>query len=152
PAGLPAIPDRRQTRLYQLAAEGIVVRGYDYPPLATGGQIAGCISARGDLGGFALVAKGRPIVFDADGGELPAAVVAATPWATTLGAAPAHLLLDFIPTLSKPAAALTLLGNIAPASQGETQPDDPLANADASVPFASYPLRRAPLTYIATPA
>ena len=150
PAGLDAIPDRRQARIYQLAAQEIAFRGYDYPPLASGGRIALRLPQGGDTGGFSLLAKGRRIVLDSDRAELAATVAAATPWATTLGDPPDHLLIDFAPSLPEPSASLTLRGNIAAASQGETQPDEPLGNADAAIPFAQFRLSRSPLTYIAS--
>jgi hypothetical protein len=149
PAGLDAIPDRRQTRIYQLAAEQIDFRGYDYPAFASDGRIALRLPG-GAPGGLSLLAKGRRIVLETDSGPLAETVAAATPWATTLGNPPDHLLVDFTPNLSGPTASLTLLGNVAAASQGETQPDEPLGNGDATVPFAQFRLSRSPLTHIAT--
>ena len=151
PAGLNAIPDRRQTRLYQLAAEPIVFRGYDYPLLATGGRIALRLPADAVAGGFALLAKGRRIVLETDNGPLSATLAATTPWATALGDPPDHLLVDFTPGLRAPTTSLVLAGNVAAASQGETQPDEPLGNGDAGQSFAQFRLSRSPLTYIVSP-
>jgi predicted phage baseplate assembly protein len=92
-------------------------------------------------------------VLETDAGPLATTVAAAaTPWATTIGDPPDHLLVDFAPNLSAATARLALRGNVAMASQGETQPDEPLGNADAAVPFAQFRLSRSPLTYIASPA
>src|SRR5262249_5887732 len=123
-----------------------------YPTFAAGGRIALRLSDGGDPGGLSLLGKGRPIVLDLDSGELPATVAAATPSAATLGDPLDHLLVDFAPSLPGPAASLTLRGNIAAASQGETQPDEALGNADAAVPFAQFRLSRSPLTYLAGPS
>jgi hypothetical protein len=151
PAGLDMIPDRRQARIYQLVAEPIAFRGYDYPKLASGGRTALRLPAGGASGGLSLFAKGRRIVLETDAAPLMATVVGTTPWATTLGDPPDHLLVDFTPGLPGPTARLALLGNVAMASQGETQRDEPLGNADAAVPFAQFRLSRQPLTYIASP-
>jgi hypothetical protein len=152
PAGIERIPDRRQARIYQLAAEQITFRGYDYPPFAAGGRIAVQLPRGGALEGFSLLAKNRRIVLETDAGPLAATVAAATPWATTLGDPPDHLLVDFAPNLPAATAGLALRGNVAMASHGETQPDEPLGNADAAVSFAQFRLSRSPLTYIASPA
>jgi hypothetical protein len=152
PAGIEAIPDRRQVRIYQLAAEQITFRGYDYPPFAAGGRIALRLPQGGAPGGLSLLAKGRRIVLETDAGPMAATVAAATPWATSLGDPPDHLLVDFAPNLPTATAGLALRGNVAMASHGETQPDEPLGNADAAVSFAQFRLSRSPLTYIASPA
>jgi predicted phage baseplate assembly protein len=79
-----------------------------------------------------------------------ATVTASQLFAASPGAEPDHLRVDFTPPLAPGVENAVLRGNIAKASHGETHPDEPLGNGDARRAFATYRLRRAPLTYLQT--
>ena len=72
--------------------------------------------------------------------------------ASTPGAPPDHLVVDFAPPPPAPFVDTTLLGNIAEASHGETQPDEPLGHGDGGRSFQTFTLQRSPVTYIPTAA
>jgi len=148
--GLQHIPDRRRARIWQLGGAGITFRTYDYPAMAAGGRVA-LRTPGAVLGGLGLLTAGRQLLLRVDAATLPATVTAVQPIASNLGDPPDHLLVDFTPPLVRPAASCTLLGNVAPASQGETQPDQTLGNADATQSFQQFRLARAPLTYLPDP-
>jgi hypothetical protein len=150
PAGLQYIPDRRSARIWQLGEAGIDFRAYDYPATVAGGRVA-LRTPGATLGGLALLATGRQLLLQADAVTLPATVTAVEPLASVPGDPPDHLLVDFTPPLAQPAAACTLLGNVAPASQGETQPDETLGNGDATQSFQQFSLGRSPVTYLPDP-
>jgi hypothetical protein len=144
--GLGAIPDRRATRIYQLVPSDIEFRPFDYPDSVSGGRIA--LRTGENRQGFARLAKGRRILLSSAGRFHAARVTAVTETAAVPGDAPDHLLVDFTPAPSGPLAGAILLGNVAEASHGETQPDEPLGNGDATQGFQILKLRRRPLTYL----
>jgi hypothetical protein len=150
-AGLGAIADRREARIYQLAADEIAFRDYDYPASLSGGRVAIRLKPgqkAGNLGGFAKLTKGRSIVLESGTTKHLAVVTAATPVASAPGEPEDHLVVDFAPPLPHSVADAFLKGNIAPASHGETQPDDTLGNGDAAKTFLKFRLSHAPLTYL----
>ncbi len=147
PEGLQGIPDRRTARIWQLGDRPIAFRQYDYPDSLAGGRVA-LRTPGATLGGLSLLAKGRRLLLQTNLATTPATVTAIRPLASVSGASADHLLVDFTPPLSQPVASCTLLGNVALASQGETQPDQTLGNADATGSFQQFQLARAPVTYL----
>ncbi len=154
-SGLQGIPDRRNARIWVLDDTPITFRTYDYPAAISGGRVAlrtPKTAPAGSMGGLSLIAKGRRMLLQTDSSPVPATVTAVYPLASELGAAPDHLLVDFTPPLTQPVGQSTLLGNVALASQGETQPDQTLGNADATSSFQQFKLARSPVTYLPDPA
>ncbi len=147
PAGLQTIPDRRLARIWQLGDAPITFRTYDYPATLAGGRLA-LRTPGADPGGLSLLAKGRRLLLQTDSGTVPATVTTVEPLASVPGAPPDHLLVDFTPPLVQPTSGCTVLGNVALSSQGETQPDQTLGNADATRSFQQFRLARAPVTYL----
>ncbi len=144
--GLGSIPDRRSTRIYELVPGDIELRRFDYPESVSKGRIA--LRLGEDRPGLAKLAKGRRILLSSAGRLHAARVTAVNQTAAVPGDAPDHLLVDFTPVPPWPLAGATLLGNVAEASHGETQPDEPLGNGDAAQGFQMLKLRRGPLTYL----
>jgi hypothetical protein len=143
--GLGAIPDRRLTRVYEIAGDDIEFREFDYPPGLSGGRLA----ARLDhAAGLEPPAKGRRIVVEAGAIKHLATVTSSAVFASAPGAPADHLRVDFTPPVEAAVENAVLRGNIVEASHGETHPDEPLGNGDATRAFARYRLRRAPLTYL----
>jgi hypothetical protein len=147
PEGLQGIPDLRNARIWQLGDKPITVRLYDYPDTIAGGRVA-LRTPGATLGGMSLLAKGRRLLLQTNVETVSATVTAVWPLASELGAPADHLLVDFTPPLPQPVASCTLLGNVAIASQGETQPDQTLGNADGTSSFQQFRLARAPVTYL----
>jgi hypothetical protein len=148
--GLPYIPDRRKARVWQLGDTPIVFRTYDYPMPIAGGRVAMRVTNPAQ-GGAALLAKGRRLLLQTDAVVVPATVTAVQPLAAVPGAAPDHVLIDISPPLPAPTAQCTLMGNVALASHGETQPDQILGNADGARNFQQFRLARAPVTHLPDP-
>jgi hypothetical protein len=148
-SGLGEIPDRRRTRIFELAAPEALVRQYDYPRRLAGGRLAARLS---DAPAIAPLEKERRILIEAGDRRHLATVTASALVAASPGGPPDHLLVDFVPPLADPIEAAVLRGNVAKASHGETQPDEPLGNGDATRAFAAYRLRRSPLTYLQSAA
>lgn len=143
--GLGAIPDRRSTRIFQISAEDVEFRDYDYPERVRGGRIAARLA---DAPGLEGLDKGRRILLDDGVTRHLAEVTASRLVASDLGGPPDHLLVDFTPPLPGPLGEAVLEGNIARASHGETRSEEPLGNGDASKAFARFRLGRSPLTYL----
>ena len=59
-----------------------------------------------------------------------------------------HLSLDLDSAVVLDAASATLLGNVAPASHGETVHNEVVGDGDASVAFQRFALKKKPLTYV----
>ena len=144
--GLGAIADRRATRIYELANPDIEFASYAYPPAIQSGSLA--LRTANTSGGLDKLAKGRKILLRSGARLHFAKVVASHPVASTPGAPPDHLVVDFAPPPSAPFGETTLLGNVAEASHGETQPDEALGHGDGGQPFQSFTLQRSPVTYI----
>lgn len=140
--GLPAITDRRQTRIFELAQPQVLPRRYAYPPALSGGS---AVIRSDHLNDFTLLAKKQRIVI-ADGSVQQAAVIGSvTPLAAGSDGI-AHVLIGFSPPIGSPMTHPLMNGNVAPASHGETQPEEPLGNGNTSALFQHFSLRRAPLT------
>jgi len=143
--GLGAIPDRRQTRIFELARPDVTFRRYDYPAAVGGGRVA----IRLDLApGLDTLETNRRLLLRGGVALHAARVTRTLPIASTPGDAPDHLLVDFTPPLPAPVDAPVLLGNVAASSHGETQPEEPLGHGDATRAFQRFRLARAPLTYL----
>jgi hypothetical protein len=143
--GIGTLSDRRTTRLFEIAMPEIETRGYDYPETITGGRVAARLA---DAPGLKGLDKGRRILLDDGTAQHLAEVTATKQTASTPGEIPDHLFIDFTPPVPEPYAASKLHGNIAKASHGETQPEEPLGNGDATRAFPKFRLHRSPLTYV----
>lgn len=139
--GLPAIADLRKTRLFELVREAIVPRSYTYPATLSGGTIY----ARSDqLADPTLAEKKRMMIVSAGSERFQV-------WITGTVTLPAqsdgigHVAIGISPALPPLSAARANL-NVAPASNGETQPDEPLGHGNAAVTFQRFQLRRKSVT------
>lgn len=144
--GIGSIPDRRKTAVYRLSADDIVFRDYDYPAQISQGRLA--LRMKPGAKTLGNMAKGRRILLRSGERIDEAKVVATTPVAATPGEVEDHLFVDFTPA---PAAALrdvTMLGNVAAASHGETQPLEALGHGDGAKAFQTFKLSRPNLTYL----
>jgi hypothetical protein len=151
--GLGFIAERRATRIYELSPRDITFAPYAYPPAIQTGSLALRLSGTADsLEGFGKLTKGRKIILRSGRQLHLAKVIASRPVASTPGAPPDHLVVDFAPPPPAPFVDTTLLGNIAEASHGETQPDEPLGHGDGGRPFQSFTLQRSPVSHIPTAA
>jgi uncharacterized phage protein gp47/JayE len=102
-----------------------------------------------------LEKKRNLILTDAKGKTIPA-TIRNTPALSPATATPGqfcHLViqLDFEGSLAIAADSSVLLGNVAPASHGETVRNEILGNGDASQSFQRFALRKSPLTYLPAP-
>ena len=77
-----------------------------------------------------------------------AKVVATTPVPAIPGEIEDHLFVDFTPAPTVPLRNVTLLGNVAAASHGETQPLEALGHGDGAKAFQTFKLSRPNLTYL----
>lgn len=140
--GFPAIPDRRRTRLFELARPAIVPRPYVYPPVLSGSTAFVRLPhiQKPDL----LARKRRILIVDPLRDHLAAIGSLAPVPAGSDGVA--HLQIGFAPPLPVPFASPRMNANVAPASHGETQPDEPLGHGDANKIFQSFRLQRKRVT------
>ncbi|BCH34301.1 hypothetical protein MesoLjLc_62310 [Mesorhizobium sp. L-8-10] len=153
--GIGPVPDRRKTAIYRISADDLVWREYDYPEEASQAQVALRLTPQqkaGDLAGLKQLVKGRRIMLRSGGRNHLATVTAATPLPVVPGDLPDHLFVDFTPPLPEPFPAASLAGNIAAASHGETQPDEPLGHGEAAKAFQKFRLSRQNLTYLQSAA
>ena len=162
------LDDRRTVTVYRLKGPQIPLWSGDFPDLITSGRL--CLPAvRLDPAG-ASVEIGRTI----SGGTLQSGValrltdidvgrtvllqdhtqqpVLATITARSVQAF-AHqdfLVLDVTATASIQLETRTavVLGNVTPATHGETVPEEILGHGDATTPFQRFLLRKSPLTYV----
>ncbi len=146
--GLGSVADRRRVKFWQVAQPYITARRHDYPATISGSRITVPLPV------LERIDAKRRIVLT-DGKTTHAATVtgsAAIP--TSPGGGRALLAIDFTPPLPQPlsAAAAVMLGNVAQAGQGETQPEEILGDGDASRRFQRFQLRKAPVTRRADPA
>lgn len=142
-SGMASIPDRRLTRIYELATPAVVPRRYDYPSSLTGSTVFVRLNHLIDA---KLIQKRHRIVIS-DG---PTRHLATVTSATLLSAGPdgvTHLQIGFAPALGQALARPVINANVARAGHGEMQPDEPLGHGDAAASFQSFMLRRNPLTY-----
>lgn len=144
--GIGGIPDRRKTAIYRIAADDIVLRDYDYPARILGGRLALRMAPGARTVGN--ISKGRRVLLRSRSGIDAAAVIATTPFAAVPGEMDDHLFVDFTPAPRAPLRNVTLLGNVAMASHGETQPADALGHGEGAKPFQAFKLSRPGLTYL----
>lgn len=146
---LPFIPDVRQTRVFELEWGAVAPRGYRYPANLSGSTLH---LRSDDLGDAKLLAKDRWLMLT-DGKRRH---LARSTGVTTLAAGAdgvAHFAVGFTPPLGQPLTRARLNANVAPASHGETQPDEPLGHGDGAKLFQSFRLQRGGLTHLpAAPA
>jgi hypothetical protein len=169
-----AATDRRYVRIYQLVGPAVAFWTLRYPPSVAGTTLflpgrrvqdaagPGVEVGRGiEQGAFTAglvihpgeVDVGRQVILtDATGRAVPGTVQAA-PVIQPLTGSPGsfcHLVItvhtDEPPALD--AASAVLLGNVAPASHGETTRGEVVGDGDASREFQRLPLRKTPLTYV----
>jgi len=146
---LPAIADVRQTRIYELEWPCLAPRAYRY----LAGVSGGTFHLRSDMvADTSLLAKGRMIMLS-DGAVRHLAKVTDTLTLAPSADGIVHVAVGFDPPLGQTMAKPRLNANIAPASHGETQADEPLGHGDASRRFQSFRLQRGGVTRLpATPA
>ena len=144
--GIGAIPDRRKAAIYRISAADIVFRDYDYPALIGQGRLA--LRMKPGAKTVGNIAKGRRILLRSDSGIQEAKVVATTPVPAIPGEIEDHLFVDFTPAPTVPLRNVTLLGNVAAASHGETQPLEALGHGDGAKAFQTFKLSRPNLTYL----
>ena len=145
--GIDGVTNRRKTRVFQIHADDIEFRRFDYPAPPGGNRIALRLPPEAPPG-FALLKKGRRIMLRSGARHHLARVTASHEIASLPGKRPDHLLVDFSPALPSAFADARLLGNIVEASHGETQPDETLGNGDATRAFQKFVVSRDPLTYV----
>ena len=143
--GIGPIPDRRSARIWQIGAQDVRFADIDFPASVDGGRIA----LRFDGEPPAELGKGRMILIEAGGRTHAATVAAISAGASVVGAAPDHLVVDFKPPLPGPLSEARVSGNIAPASHGETQREEPLGHGDGGRAFQRMHLQHAPVTHLA---
>jgi hypothetical protein len=148
--GIGSVPDRRKTAIYRISAEDIVWRDYDYPAAASAAQVVVRLSPQQTtgLGGLKHLEKGRRFMLHSGGRSHLATVTATTLLPVVPGDLPDHLFVDFTPALPEPFEAARLVGNVAAASHGAMQPDEPLGHGEAAKAFQKFRLSRQNLTYL----
>jgi hypothetical protein len=141
------ISDLRTVELYEVVTD---------VPLATkgfGAQISGA-RVLVELARGVELEEGRRIVLD-DAAASPhsADVTQSLPVDADGDGRLDHLQVDFTPGLprSLDTASAVLLGNVAPATHGETVARELLGTGDASLPFQRFALKDGPLTFVASP-
>lgn len=144
--GIGAIPDRRKSAIYRLSAADIVFRDYDYPAEISQGRLA--LRMKPGVKTVGNIGKGRRILLRSGERIEDAKVVATTPVAAIPGEIEDHLFVDFTPAPQTQLRDVTLLGNVAPASHGETQPLEALGHGDGAKAFQTFKLSRPNLTYL----
>jgi hypothetical protein len=144
--GIGAIPDRRKTAIYRIAAGDIVFRGYDYPAKIHEGRLALRIAPGARTVGN--IAKGRRVLLRSESGIDTASVIATTPFAALPGEIDDHLFVDFAPAPRAALRNVTLLGNVAMASHGETQVSEALGHGEGAKSFQAFKLSRSGMTYL----
>lgn len=143
--GVGAIPDRRKTTIHRLGGDA-AFRDYEYPAEIAQGRLA--LRMKPGSGTVGDIAKGRRILLRAETGLTEHKVVATAPFAATPGEIADHLYVDFSPAPAAPLRAATLLGNVAAASHGETQPLEALGHGEGAKAFQTFKLSRPNLAYL----
>jgi hypothetical protein len=171
--GLPALGDLRQVLVYELEGEPLTFWPGLYPAVVAGDavylpgvrvedaggpgvEVGRAVERDGFRAGVVLhpadLAKGRVLLLMDAAGSVVRATVAEAPVVEPAGAAGAfaHLRVPVAPDepLALDAATAVLLGNVAEATHGETVAGEVVGNADASLPFQRFTLRKSPLTYL----
>jgi hypothetical protein len=149
--GMPAVHDRRRSRIYRIGADDLRFREHDYPPEATGGAVALRLGPADDAAKLARLLRKRRAILRSGALATSAEVAEAVPFAMRAGDPPDHLRLGLVDPLPQPLPAAELLGNLARASHGETRPAEPLAREAGAIPMRRVRLGSAPLAYLADP-
>ena len=144
--GIGAIPDRRKTAIYRIAAGDVIFRGYDYPQKILEGRLALRMTPGARTVGN--IAKGRRVLLRSDSGIDTASVIGVTPFAALPGEMDDHLFVDFTPAPQAALRNVTLFGNVAMASHGETQASEALGHGEGAKSFQAFKLSRPGLTYL----
>jgi hypothetical protein len=146
--GIGPVGDRRYTHIYRVDAEPIVLRSYDYPTKIYQGRIA--LRMKKGASSIGNLTKGRRILLRSAGRVDEAKVLATWPVPAIPGEIADHLLVDFSPAPIQPLQDVTLLGNVAASSHGETQQLEALGHGEGAKAFQSFKLSRPNLTYLQT--
>lgn len=147
------IPDRRETRLFEIGGTDIDFRDFDYPERAEGAWLALPLEPGEDSAdpeALGALGKGRKIIVA--GPELVhrARVTATFAVPSQPGGRVDHLAVGIDPPLPRVSGALRLHGNVADASHGETQREDALGNGDAALPFQHFGVPPGQITHLPT--
>ena len=174
---LPAISDIRRVRVFELVGDPIRFWGFAYgetigtptaylpgrfvdTPAGIGIEVGRTIQQNALVAGSVIspqdIDVGRSVILaDAQGQNIQATVQGTPlfdppdPAKDTFG----HLVVPLqVDALSLASGSALLLGNVAPASQGQTVLNEVLGSGDASAQFQSFTLQRAPLTYVPSSA
>jgi hypothetical protein len=170
---VPFIGDLRQVLVYELEGGSLAFWAGAYPATVSGeavhlpgirvddaGEPAVEVGRTVERDGFkagvilrpADLAKGRTLLLMDDTGDVVRATVSGAPVLEPPGAvgAFAHLRVpvESDEPLALDAATAVLLGNVAQATHGETTAGEVVGNADGSLPFQRFTLRKSPLTYL----
>ena len=140
--GLPAIADVRKTRLFELARPAIRPRTYAYPDSLIGGT---AYIRQDHLDDATLLAKKQRIVIS-DGANPALATITSV---TVLPPGPdgvGHIQVGFTPSIGAALPNARINANVAPASHGETQPDESIGHGDSAKLFQRFKLQRKPVT------
>ena len=147
------IPDRRETRLYEIGDRDLAFRTYDYPAKPEGAWISLPVEpgeSVTDPEGLGALKKGRKVIVTGAGAGLThrAEVTQTFALPSQLGGRFDHLAVGINPPLPQVTGPLVLHGNVAEASHGETQRVDSLGNGDASKPFQRFPVPPGEITHL----
>lgn len=146
--GLGVVTDRRKLRFWQVSQPFIAARRHDYPVTISGTRVTVPLPV------LASIPAKRRIVLTDGKTTHAATVTGSAAISISPGSGRDLLAIDFTPALPAAFAAATaaMLGNVARAGQGETQPEEILGDGDTSRGFQRFVLRKAPVTRRADPA
>ncbi|RXF74120.1 hypothetical protein [Hansschlegelia zhihuaiae] len=154
--GLGEIFDRRTARIFRLSRPDVAFRGFAYPIPLQGGRLA--VPLGDGREGLEEIAKDRRLILQAGAIRHIAQVTRRVEAAATPGDPPDHLLVDFAPPVGRLDGDVRMLGNVAAASHGESQPKgagpdgspalEPIGSGDATRTFQSFVLSKSPLTHL----
>ncbi len=153
--------DLRDYRCFETTSPALTFRPAAVPASGTFSGANGALFFFGTAGEARSLAN-RRLSLEHDDGRKAMLVCTTPPSAFTDSAAgsnPRPWLLDFdgVPTSFEPAdfdevdPTVTVLGNIAEATQGKQQPDAVLGNGDGRLGFQTFPLPAKPLSYLTHP-
>jgi hypothetical protein len=171
---VPAAANRRSIVIYELESTPIVFAAQDYAATLRGDSVflpgvavndalgAGVEVGRtiqrnefqpGVVFHLTEVEKGRPVLLSDATGAVISGTIKSPPSIVPAGVAPGSFCHLKIPlALDSPLALGTasayLLGNVAPASHGETVLYEAVGSGDASMSFQRFPLKKKPLTWL----
>ena len=140
--GLPAIADRRQTRIYELVRPRIVPRSYLYPTAFSGGSA--WIRSDHVNDGWLLTPKQHIAI--SDGTRRHVATIGTVAQSAPGADGISHVTIGFDPSIGTSMGTPRMSGNVVSASHGETQRDEALGHGDAAAVFQRFKLQRKGLT------